>query len=214
MDYSATKDIIEQSNFLSKEDTAFVADNIQTLQENWDKKQRWRTETEMRVSVLDDINYPTAASKYWQCIREQSVFYEQLVILSFAYRRNKLHQNKKLKEIKKQEDPDNKDLLKIDLEELRFNQVNMEVAARERMREIRLWTALMKELDDGSFDTDDVNSHQLISYGHTFDRKLKTMGNSASPSERSNIIGQFNTAMRHLDDRGLLKQDRFRQKGE
>ena len=35
------------------------------LADNWNKKQIFRTETEMRVSVLNDGKFPTPASKYW-----------------------------------------------------------------------------------------------------------------------------------------------------
>ena len=32
------------------------------------------------------------------------------------------------------------------------------------MREIKLWSVLKKEFNDGSFDDKDVNGHQLDSY--------------------------------------------------
>ena len=40
----------------------------------------------------------------------------------------------------------------------------MQLVARDRMREIKLWSQLKKEFDDGTFDTQDVNRHQLDSY--------------------------------------------------
>ena len=48
------------------------------------------------MSVLQDAKYPTKASKYWQCVREQNVFLENLMSLSFDARRNEV----KLKKIK------------------------------------------------------------------------------------------------------------------
>ena len=33
------------------------------------------------MSVLQDAKYPTKASKYWQCVREQNVFLENLMSL-------------------------------------------------------------------------------------------------------------------------------------
>ena len=39
----------------------------------------------MRFAVLDDTNYPTSSSKYWQCIREQDVFFTQLILTSCEY---------------------------------------------------------------------------------------------------------------------------------
>ena len=60
------------------------------LRDTWTKKQVFRTETEMRMSVLQDAKYPTKASKYWQCVREQNVFLENLMSLSFDARRNEV----------------------------------------------------------------------------------------------------------------------------
>ena len=67
------------------------------IKDTWHKKQIFRTETEMRVAVLDDGRYPTPASKYWQCVREQNVFFENLMSLSFDYRKNEV----KIKKLQK-----------------------------------------------------------------------------------------------------------------
>ena len=73
------------------------------LQDSWRKRQVFRTETEMRLSVLNDGKHPTSASKYWQAVREQSVFFDNLMALSFEYRRNLArleYKEKKLKTMK------------------------------------------------------------------------------------------------------------------
>ena len=58
------------------------------LRDNWAKRQMYRTRTEMEFSVLNDASFPTNASKYWQCVREQSTHMENLMILSFQYRKH------------------------------------------------------------------------------------------------------------------------------
>ena len=63
-----------------------LAGLVDELQETYSKRQIWRTQTEMMFSVLDDSKFPTPASKYWQCVREQSVFYQELVQLTLNYR--------------------------------------------------------------------------------------------------------------------------------
>ena len=215
MDYEITKKIIEQGKLLPEESMSFILDNISELQDNWEKKQRFRTETEMRISILNDIKHPTPASKYWQCIREQSVYYEQLVQLSFDYRKNRIEQERiriAIKDIEKRVESNSNyidehklDLeeAQIDLEEKQFTQLNMEQVAKDRFREIQLWSKIMKELDNGSFDTKDVNTHQLVSYHLRFQQQLKNMG-TASPSETANLVGQSATAIRHLIEAGLL----------
>jgi len=207
MDYLETKDIIARGGVLSKKDLSFVVSSILDIQKNWEKRQMFRTETEMRISVLNDIKFPTNASKYWQAVREQAVFYENLVTLSFSYRRNSVEQKKLLLELENASDLD-KDLLQIDLEEKQFAMLNMEQVAKERMREIRLWSKIMQELDDGSFDTKDVNNHQLLSYGLRFEAQLKNVGNNASPSEMANLIGQYDTAVRHLEAEGIERPNK------
>ena len=74
------------------------------LRDTWHKKQVFRTETEMRMSVLQDAKYPTKAAKYWQCVREQNVFFENLMSLSFDYRKNEVEIKKLKKKINEEED--------------------------------------------------------------------------------------------------------------
>jgi hypothetical protein len=80
-------------NILPTEDVEAFKAMVSELRDTWTKKQIFRTETEARISVLQDMKYPTKAAKYWQCVREQNVFLENLMSLSFEYRRK--HQDKK-----------------------------------------------------------------------------------------------------------------------
>ena len=61
---------------------------IPELKDTWKKKQMFRTETEMRFSVLSDNKYPTKAAKYWQSVREQNTHFENLMHLSSDARKN------------------------------------------------------------------------------------------------------------------------------
>jgi len=205
MDYPATKEIIAKSNFLIESDAQFIDDNISDIESNWKKRQIFRTETEMRISVLNDGKFPTPASKYWQCVREQSVFYEQLVQLSFDFRKIIIEQKKLKLKIAKELDDLDLELLEIGLEESQFRQLNMKQTADDRMREIRLWSALMKELTEAAnFDSDDVNAHQLVSYAHRFEFQMKNI-EGGSPAEVNNLLGQYQTTMAVLEKKQKLK---------
>lgn len=207
VDYCATMESIDKCSMLVASDAEFIGGAIKEIQDNWNKRQVFRTETEMRISVLNDIKFPTPAAKYWQCVREQAVFYENLVTLSFEYRRNMLEQEKLKQKIEKEYDQLEKELLQVDLEEKQFAQLNMEQIAKDRVREIRLWQKIMaEEAAKADFDKDDANTHQLVSYAHRFDRQMQNIGN-ASPSEKANLVGQFNTALRHLEEAGLLSDE-------
>lgn len=197
-------DIIKQSDFLVEKDWNAIQIMGKELQSAFEKKQLWRTETEMRVSVLNDIKFPTKASKYWQSVREQSVFFENLVTLSFDYRRNNIEIKKLQKKIEVEKDDLEKQLLEIDLEEKLFGKKNMEVASKDRVRELKLWSKIKKELKDGSFDSKDVNNHQLVSYAQRFINQKMIAGDSGSPSERQNLDGQLQTTLRQCQKRGIL----------
>jgi hypothetical protein len=72
---------------LKPEDAQEVLRLKEELADNWNKKQIFRTETEMRVSVLNDAKHPTPASKYWQSVREMSAHFDAMMNLSFDMRR-------------------------------------------------------------------------------------------------------------------------------
>ena len=176
---------------------------VPELQDTWVKKQMFRTETEMRVSVLNDARYGTKAAKYWQSVREQNSHFQSLMKLSFEYRKNDVEIEQLLEKIKKEKDPLEKDLLQVDVERKTFEKANMQLQARARMDEISLWSKLKKENDDGSFDTQNVNSHQMESYAHLFDQRRKTITSGTSQPEVFNVMGQYETIRRIAKERGL-----------
>jgi len=166
------------------------------LRDTWTKKQVFRTETEMRMSVLQDGKHPTKASKYWQCVREQSVFLDNLIMLSFDARRNEVKLKKLREKLKTEEDSIKKELIQIDIDEKTFAIANMQLTAGDRLRELKLWSALKKEFDDGSFDTQDVNRHQLDSYHISMKSKAETLTQGSSQPEVFNVLGQLQTIER------------------
>lgn len=204
MEYNQTLTVIQQSDFLPENDLEFIRNALPELQANWEKQQRFRTEVEMHISVLNDVKHPTRASKYWQAIREQGVFYSELVRASFEYRKNDIEIAKKSIELEGCTGVLDSKLAQIELEELEYSRINMAATAKDRMRELRLWQEILHDLDDGSFDTIDVNTHQLVSYGQRFVQQEAMMGNSASPSERANLLGQLGTTTRIMKRLGLI----------
>ena len=184
------------NNLLEKEDLSAFKGMVDELRDTWSKKQMFRTETEARFSVLQDNRYPTKAAKYWQCVREQSTYLDNLMSLSFDYRRN----DAKIKwlegKIEKEEDEYRSTKYQIDLDEARFGKASMEKVARHRMREIKMWSKLKKEFNDGSFNDKDVNQHQLESYHKMYAGKAKGITTSTPESEVFNIVGQLRSLER------------------
>ena len=177
------------------------------LKDTWEKKQMFRTETEARFSVLQDNRYTTPAAKYWQCVREQASYIDNLMVLSFEYRRNQAKINKLQEQVRTEKDEHEKVNFEIDLDECRFNKASMERQAHHRMREIKMWSKLKKEFDDGSFDTKDVNQHQLESYGRQYAIKAKHLTENSSEADKFNVIGQLESLQRIKKSGELLSNE-------
>ena len=184
------------NNLLTPEDLSSFKGMVDELRDTWTKKQVFRTETEARFSVLQDNRYPTKASKYWQCVREQSTYLDNLMALSFDYRRNEAKIKWLEKKVEKEEDEYKATKYKIDLDECRCGKASMEKVARHRMREIKMWSKLKKEFNDGSFNDKDVNAHQLESYHKMYAGKAKGITEGTSEAEIFNIIGQLRSIER------------------
>ena len=184
------------NNLLTREDLSSFKGMVDELRDTWTKKQMFRTETEARFSVLQDNRYPTKAAKYWQCVREQSSYLDNLMRLSFDYRRNEAKIKWLEGKIEKEEDEYKATKYKIDLDECIFGKASMEKVARHRMREIKMWSKLKKEFNDGSFNDRDVNQHQLESYHKMYAGKAQTITKSTPESEVFNILGQLRSLER------------------
>jgi hypothetical protein len=205
------KSLIQQeethlNNLLEPTDLKTFKGLVDELRDTWTKKQIFRTETEARVSVLQDNKHPSKAAKYWQCIREQNVFLENLMSLSFEYRRNDAKIKWLTKKLETETDEYKLECYKIDLDEKIYSKANMELVAKDRMREINMWSKLKLEFDDGSFNTKDVNQHQLESYHQVYLNKVKSLTPGSSQPEVFNAMGQLQTIER-VKQSGELKYD-------
>jgi len=192
------------SDILDVEDVKHFKTLIPELRDTWKKKQVFRTETEMRFSVLSDNKYPNRASKYWQCVREQNTHFENLMHLSFDARKNDVEIEKLKVKIKKEKDKLEKQSLQIELEEKIYGKAGMELVAKHRMREVATWSKLKKEFHNGSFDDQDVNTHQAESYKIRLEHQKATLTPGSSQPEVFNVLGQLDTLNRVMKDGELL----------
>ena len=191
------------TNILDKQDVKEFKKLIPELQDTWHKKQMFRTETEMRFSVLSDNKYPTKAAKYWQSVREQNTHFENLVHLSFDSRKNDIEIEKIQRDIKKEKDPLEKKLKQVELEEKLYGKAQMELVAKHRMREVATWSKLKKEFHDNSFDDKDVNTHQAKSYLLRLQHQKNTITPGTSQPEVFNVLGQLESLEKGIRENTL-----------
>jgi len=195
------KDLIQQeeahlNNLLEVNDLNDFKGMVDELRDTWTKKQMFRTETEARFSVLQDNRYPTKAAKYWQCVREQASYLDNLMTLSFDYRRNEAKIKWLEGKVEKEQDEYKLSKYEIDLDECRYAKASMEKTAKHRMREIKMWSRLKSEFNDGSFNDKDVNQHQLESYGLQYAAKAQQLTENSSDTDKFNVLGQLQSLQR------------------
>ena len=71
----ADKEVKHLMTLLDKSQVSEFKKMVPELQDTWVKKQMFRTETEMRFSVLSDNKYGTTAAKNWQSVSEQNTHF-------------------------------------------------------------------------------------------------------------------------------------------
>jgi hypothetical protein len=116
--------------------------------------------------------------------------FESLVQASFESRRLNLQ----LKEVEYDLKSSNltyfqKEELLIKRDELLYSKACTEQVIKDRVREVLQWSKIKNELDDGSFDTQDVNTHQKESLFKSVLNRAKLAPNDLSTEERLTIKG-------------------------
>jgi len=202
-------DLKEIISVLNDEDAQTILTLKDELMDNWQKKQIFRTETEMRVSVLNDAKHPTNASKYWQSVREMSAHFDALMNLSFDLRKNtvdRLRLEKKVQDLIDDEELNRFDIMEanIDLDRNIYDRSCMLQVSKDRVRELSTWSKIKSELDNKTFDTKNVNTHQAESLHRYFENRVKSLNDASAPGEIMNAMGPYLSFNRMKNEEGTL----------
>jgi len=199
---------IQSSSVLDNGDFTNMKNITEELQRSFEVQQMWRTETEIRYSVLTDDKFPTPASKYWQSIREQMVFYTNLIQTSFEYKKSQVELE--LLKLKLEEKPKGRkeeleqELIKIEVDQLEFALMNKRLEAHDRVREILIWETVKdecKKLQD--FDINDVNAHQKESYRLRWESEKEIAEKINDPAMFRNSNASLNTLLKDVKQLGV-----------
>ena len=194
---------IQSSSVLDNGDFTNMKNITEELQRSFEVQQMWRTETEIRYSVLTDDKFPTPASKYWQSIREQMVFYTNLIQTSFEYKKSQVELE--LLKLKLEEKPKGRkeeleqELIKIEVDQLEFALMNKRLEAHDRVREILIWETVKdecKKLQD--FDINDVDAHQKESYRLRWENEKSVSEKINDPSMYRNASASLSTLLKDI----------------
>jgi len=186
------------TTLMTDKDFKSITSILPELVRSYEVRQIWRTETEARFSVLNDLKFPTFASKYWQSNREQCVYFTQLIYLICNYQETEgllELEEIKLDEIKTNTKYDQamKKIITAKINKLKFKLTDMKLCSKDRVREIMMWEKLKNEqIAKEDFDINDVNKHQKKSYEKRWELEMEI-------AKLSNNTALFKNSKANLD---------------
>jgi len=216
--------VIEETPLFDEIEKRDLISASENMENSFFNSQVFRTDTEARISVLNDVKFPTPASKYYQSLREMNVHQCELVNLLYDYEEKKQdlkivradimeleedleradRESEKIRtaaQIKKKE---------IELAKTSFSLKTMKRMADGRKREIMQWDKILKELepalDELKIPKNDPDAHQKVSYAARFIKQARNSflsGVQMGTAEANNLLGQLVTTMKVIKEEGL-----------
>jgi len=195
---------IADSSVLDNEDLAALQDLMPGIEQSIQSHTIYRTTTEALFSVVNDVKFPTAASKYHQAKREQLVMFENLVGLSFDYRAALIELEEIESKISNSEGFKLKKL-EVKRDRLQFRLMWMRKDGQERIRELKMWAQIMKDLAESDvFDLNNKDTDELRAFTLRYLWELPAAcraGNDVGGAV--NIIAQARTGLAECERRNI-----------
>jgi len=195
---------IETSDVLNPEEMNRLLDMATELKHAVATQTIFRTDTEAICSVLNHYKHPTPASKYHQAKLEQLVMFQNLMNLSFSYREAQvdLAENEHLQ---KTVEGFELERLKIRHDQLSYRLSCMRNEAKERLREIEMWSRIKSQLHkQAKFDPNNKDTDELQALTLRYLQELPAAIRSGKDVGGAiNIIAQAATMLAECEFRGI-----------
>ena len=205
-------DLIRDIPLLDTKKTEQLAEIKQDLISSFKKREVFRPKYLMEVSVLKDFKFPTPDAKYWQCVLERDVMFQNLLSLSFDFKEKQADidiKEAQIKELKEKGDPKSLAMiekLKVQIQRSLFQMAIMQKEAEDRHREIMAWTELINRLRPQlKYDPNDPEAHLPESFLIRAARQkmmLQQIG-AQDMNGAMNILGLGETAARYWKEHQL-----------
>lgn len=213
--------VLKTSDLIKAEDVDFLKAHTGQFEKRYRTRSYFRSKAEMEGGVLRDDEHPTPDSKYWQAIGEQNVHLTELISLDYEAKKLATDMDLCLAEIEELEFEkeraehsfEKKKLdakirrKKIEHEQNKFNQMQMEKTAQERMREIRTWEPIIEALlPQLKYGDENFELHHPERYYLRYKRRADNLG-LVDPEARENVISHaksFEKTYQEAGERNLL----------
>lgn len=223
--------VITETPLFNDEEKQELQITAENMEKSFQNSQTFRTDTEIRISVLNDVKFPTEASKYYQALREMNAHQCELVGMLYDYETKKedinilraelLNLENEMKDIQDDYAPvkkseimkltANRNKKNIEIRRETFNLKSIKRTADGRKDELVNWNKVLNELEPIlhklKIPTDNVDAHQKISYCVGFIRQTMntlTTDSKMSGAETNNLLGQLQTSLRVIHREKLI----------
>ncbi len=204
--YEGSLDEIRSSEVLSSKELEALSELSTELKHAVETHTIYRTTTEAISSVLNDVKHPTPASKYHQAKLEQIVMFDNLMRLSFDYRDAQIDLAEVREQIKSASGFE-LERLEVKRDRLTYKLSWMRNEAKERLREIVMWSHIKRDLETSAnfaFDPDNKDTDQLQGLAIRYMRELPVALRAANDVGGAvNIISQAVTMMAECERRKI-----------
>lgn len=185
---------------MTEDNVKFLFENKEHLGKVLECTYMWRTGLQ-KISIINDVDFPTLHSKFHQAILEQKVQFDNSMFLAKDFEDLKLDIELlecDLEDLEKETDRRSKikaEKIKLDISFKKYQLENMRIAMEYRMKEVRGWqdieNALIKEMKDHGMNDDQIwnkEEGELRSSFFVSINRLSNISRDANSSEMHNII--------------------------
>lgn len=210
--------IKEMSNIqlMTEGDCAFLIDNKEHLTAIMQKTHMWRTNTQ-KLSILNDVHFPTLHSKFHQAILEQKVQLDQSFYLAKDFEEKRLEIEEleldadELGDSKRDDIKRRKITLQIQFKQYELNQ--MRTAMKYRMDEVKGWQSIideiLTELREAGIDEKTIwnkDAGEVESMFFLTLNNLQGLNKTTDSAEASNLVALAQSAIQMAKQLGKLDE--------
>jgi len=183
---------------LKSDDIKFLQENSKNLATVIEKTHIWRTDTQ-KLSIINDVQFPTNHSKLHQAMLEQKVQFDQAMYLAKDFELKKLEAEEKQLDLSDLGDSPREKIkkkrLEIELQFISYELKQMQISMHYRMDEIKGWQKIideiLPELRDSGMSEEEIwskNSGELKSMFLYALNNLQSLPTTTDSAERSNLV--------------------------
>lgn len=212
--------VLNSSNLIKQEDVKFLQDHKEGFEKRFRTRGLFRSKLEMEAGVLNNDEHPTPDSKYWQAIGEQNVHLTELISLNFEAQKLAADTELLSAEIEELEDSlSNEENVhekkkteaklkrkKIEFEQNKFNLMQQEKTAQERMREVKTWEGIIENLiPQLKHGDEDFGVHHAERYFLRYQRRMERL-QMMDQATKESVVTNYLAFASHPDNKELVQQ--------